>query len=52
MNNEIESITITFKDGTIVVLGVGSMRIIDPTMVEQIKSAIENSDVGKSIQNG
>ncbi|MDI7189099.1 hypothetical protein [Leptospira santarosai] len=43
MNNEIESVTITFKDGTVIVLTVESMRIIDPTIVKQFKTAIETS---------
>ncbi|EQA61791.1 hypothetical protein [Leptospira alexanderi] len=43
--NEIESITIVFRDKTVVVLDVASMRIISPAMVEQIQSAVENSGV-------
>lgn len=45
MNNEIESITIVFKDKTVVVLGIGSMRIINPNMVEQIQAAVEKVGV-------
>ncbi|EMI68898.1 hypothetical protein [Leptospira noguchii] len=45
MNNEIETITIVFKDKTVVVLGVGSMRIINPDMVEQIQTEIERMGV-------
>ncbi|WP_170875496.1 hypothetical protein [Leptospira alexanderi] len=43
--NEIESITIVFRDKTVVVLDVASMRIISPAMVEQIQAAVENSGV-------
>ncbi|EMN45301.1 hypothetical protein [Leptospira weilii] len=45
MNNEIESVTIVFRDKTVVVLDVASMRIISPAMVEQIQTAVENSGV-------
>ncbi|WP_170875528.1 hypothetical protein [Leptospira alexanderi] len=49
--NEIESINIVFKDGTIIVVSVEAMRIINPTTVEQIKTAIENSGVDQKIKD-
>ncbi|EMF80055.1 hypothetical protein LEP1GSC188_4851 [Leptospira weilii serovar Topaz str. LT2116] len=48
MNNEIESVTIVFRDKTVVVLDVASMRIISPAMVEQIQTAVENAGVKES----
>ncbi|EMF81423.1 hypothetical protein LEP1GSC188_4897 [Leptospira weilii serovar Topaz str. LT2116] len=45
MNNEIESVTIVFRDRTVVVLDIASMRIISPAMVEQIQTAVENAGV-------
>ncbi|WP_176087500.1 hypothetical protein [Leptospira alexanderi] len=51
MNNEIESINIVFKDGTIIVASVGEMKILDSTTIDQIKAAIENSGVEKKIKD-
>ncbi|WP_176138125.1 hypothetical protein [Leptospira kirschneri] len=47
--NEIESINIVFKDGTIIVAKVEAMQILDPTMVGQIKNAIEKSGIEETV---
>ncbi|URD71581.1 hypothetical protein [Leptospira borgpetersenii] len=47
--NEIESITIVFRDRTVVVLDVASTRVISPSMVEQIQTAVENAGVRDNI---
>ncbi|MGJ4753472.1 hypothetical protein [Leptospira kmetyi] len=49
--NEIESINIVFKDGTIIVATVGDMKILDSTTINQIKTAIENSGVDQKIKD-
>ncbi|MDI7188395.1 hypothetical protein [Leptospira santarosai] len=47
--NEIESINIVFKDGTIIVVKAEAMRILDPSTVGQIKSAIETAGIEETV---
>ncbi|EMF80890.1 hypothetical protein LEP1GSC188_3116 [Leptospira weilii serovar Topaz str. LT2116] len=47
---DISSINIILKDGTIIILDISKMVIIDAGAVNKIKEAVETSGVGQTIK--
>ncbi|WP_167545901.1 hypothetical protein [Leptospira kirschneri] len=45
MSNEIEAITIVFKDKTVVILEIASIQIINPDTMSQIQDVIKKAGV-------